>query len=87
MAVSRIPVVFLSAYGRDETVATVLDKGTTDYIVKPFPPTEPVARVRAALHRFGEPPFPGAGGTLPAGRPDHRPHPAESDSHGTARRR
>ena len=58
MAVSRIPVIFLSAYGRDETVARVEDKGATDYIVKPFPPTELVARVRAALHRFGEPPFP-----------------------------
>ncbi|MCY4649581.1 MAG: response regulator, partial [bacterium] len=57
-AVSRIPVIFLSAYGRDETVARVLEKGATDYIVKPFSPTELVARVRAALRRFGEPPLP-----------------------------
>ncbi len=55
LSVSRIPVIFLSAYGRDETVARVLEQGATDYIVKPFSPTELVARVRAALRRFGEP--------------------------------
>ena len=58
LAVSRIPVIFLSAYGRDETVARVLEQGATDYIVKPFSPTELVARVRAALRRFGEPLLP-----------------------------
>ena len=52
---ARIPVIFLSAYGRDEVVARVLEKGATDYIVKPFSPTELVARVRAALRRVGEP--------------------------------
>ena len=55
LAVSRIPVTFLPAYGRDEVVARVLERWTTDYIVKPFSPTELVARVRAALRRFGEP--------------------------------
>ena len=55
LAVSRIPVIFLSAYGRDEVVARVLEQGATDYIVKPFSPTELVARVRAALRRFREP--------------------------------
>ncbi|MCY4623384.1 MAG: response regulator [Chloroflexi bacterium] len=58
LAVSRIPVIFLSAYGKDETVARVLERGATDYIVKPFSPTELVARVRAALRRFGEPVLP-----------------------------
>jgi len=52
LAVSRIPVIFLSAYGRDDVVARVLEKGATDYIVKPFSPSELVARVRAALRRF-----------------------------------
>ncbi|MCY4631006.1 MAG: response regulator transcription factor [bacterium] len=33
----------------------MLEKGATDYIVTPFSPTELVARVRAALRRFGEP--------------------------------
>ena len=55
LAVSRIPVIFLSAYGRDEVVAGILEQGAADYIVKPFSPTELVARVRAALRRFGEP--------------------------------
>ena len=55
LAISRIPVIFLSAYGKDEVVARVLEQGATDYIVKPFSPTELVARVRAALRRFGEP--------------------------------
>ena len=55
LTVSRIPVIFLSAYGRDEVVARVLEQGATDYIVKPFSPTELVARVKATLRRFGEP--------------------------------
>ena len=44
-----LPVVFISAYGRDETVARALERGAADYIVKPFSPTELIARVRAAL--------------------------------------
>ncbi len=58
LAISRIPVIFLSVQGRDEVVARALEKGATDYIVKPFSPTELVARVRAALRRFGEPGLP-----------------------------
>ena len=42
-----LPVVFISGYGRDETVARALEAGAEDYIVKPFSPTELVARVRA----------------------------------------
>ena len=50
-----VPVVFISAYGRDETIAKALEAGAVDYIVKPFSPTELTARVRAALRRGGEP--------------------------------
>ena len=50
-----LPVIFISAYGRDETVAKALEAGAADYIVKPFSPTELVARVRAALRRHEEP--------------------------------
>ena len=47
-----LPVIFISGYGRDETIAKALESGAADYIVKPFSPTELVARVRAALrHR------------------------------------
>ncbi|MYG28463.1 MAG: response regulator, partial [Boseongicola sp. SB0677_bin_26] len=46
-----LPVIFISAYGRDEAVARALDKGAADYVVKPFSATELTARVRAALRR------------------------------------
>ena len=50
-----LPVVFISAYARDETVARALEAGAADYIVKPFSPMELTARVRAALRRGREP--------------------------------
>ena len=50
-----LPVIFISAYGRDETIARALELGAADYIVKPFSPTELTARVRAALRRRAEP--------------------------------
>ena len=50
-----LPVIFISAYGRDETIARALEMGAADYIVKPFSPTELVARTRAVLRRLAEP--------------------------------
>ena len=50
-----LPVVFISGYGRDETVAKALKAGAADYIVKPFSPTELTARVGAALRRVARP--------------------------------
>ena len=53
-----LPVIFISGYGRDETIARALQGGAADYIVKPFSQTELVARVGAALrHRAGAEPF------------------------------
>ena len=52
---SELPVIFISAYGRDETIARALERGAVDYIVKPFSPTELVARIRAALRGKAEP--------------------------------
>ena len=49
------PVIFISAYGRDETIARALSSGAADYIVKPFSPTELVARIAAALRGRAEP--------------------------------
>jgi len=48
---ANLPVVFISGYGRDETIARALESGAADYIVKPFSPTELRARVGAALRR------------------------------------
>ena len=50
-----LPVIFISGYGRDETIARALEAGATDYIVKPFSPTELTARIRAALRRNADP--------------------------------
>ncbi len=50
-----VPVIFLSAYGQDETIARAFDMGATDYVVKPFSPTELAARMRAALRKRLEP--------------------------------
>ena len=49
--IADVPVIFLSAYGRDEIIARAFEAGATDYMVKPFSPTELVARVRGALRR------------------------------------
>ena len=49
------PVILISAYGRDETIVRALDASAADQIVKPFPPSELTARVRAALRRRVEP--------------------------------
>ena len=50
-----LPLIFISAYGRDETIVRALDAGAADYIVKPFSPAELAARVRAALRRSAGP--------------------------------
>ena len=52
---AELPVIFISGYGRDETIARALEAGAADYIVKPFSPTELTARIRAALRRRADP--------------------------------
>ena len=55
---SDMPVIFISGYGRDETIARAFEAGAADYIVKPFSATELTARVGAALRaRAGSAPF------------------------------
>ena len=52
-----LPVIFISGYKRDETIARALEMGAADYIVKPFSTTELTARVQAALNqRYGSSP-------------------------------
>jgi len=48
----ELPVIFLSAYGGDRRVARALEHGADDYIVKPFSPTELVARIQTVLRRW-----------------------------------
>ncbi len=57
-ALSERPVIFLSAYGRDETIARALEVGAADYVVKPFSPTELIARIRTALRKDAGSPEP-----------------------------
>ena len=52
---SDLPVIFISGYGRDETIAKALEAGADDYIVEPFSPTELAARIQAALRRRTDP--------------------------------
>ena len=45
------PVMFLSGHAADQDIARGLDMGAADYVVKPFSPTELVARIKAALRK------------------------------------
>ena len=49
--ISEVPVIFLSGSSGDETVARGLELGASDYIVKPFSPTELIARIEMALRK------------------------------------
>ena len=50
-----LPVIFVSIYGHEEVIARAFDMGATDYVVKPFSPTELGARIRAALRKRAAP--------------------------------
>jgi two-component system response regulator CpxR len=50
-AVSRIPVLMLTARGDDVDRIVGLELGADDYLSKPFNPRELVARIRAVLRR------------------------------------
>ena len=49
---SNIPIIMVTARGEDFEKIMGLDIGADDYIVKPFPPGEVMARVRAVLRRI-----------------------------------
>ena len=53
--VDRVPVIVLSGYGREDNIARAFNLGASDYIVKPFSPTELVARIDAALKKEAGP--------------------------------
>ena len=48
----NIPIIILSARGEESDRVRGLDCGADDYVVKPFSPSELVARVRAVLRRL-----------------------------------
>lgn len=49
---SEVPVILITARGEDFEKIMGLDIGADDYIVKPFSPSEVMARVRAVLRRM-----------------------------------
>ncbi|MCY4081624.1 MAG: ATP-binding protein [Caldilineaceae bacterium] len=55
LVIAEVPVIYLSGYDRDETIARAFDLGASDYVVKPFSSTELLARIRAALRRQERP--------------------------------
>ncbi len=46
-----IPIIMLTARGEEADRVRGLDSGADDYVIKPFSPTELMARVRAVLRR------------------------------------
>ncbi len=51
---SNVPVILITARGEDFEKIMGLDIGADDYIVKPFSPSEVMARVRAVLRRIDQ---------------------------------
>ena len=49
---SSVPIILITARGEDYDKIMGLDIGADDYIVKPFSPSEVMARLRAVLRRF-----------------------------------
>jgi len=52
-ALAELPVIFISAYDRAETIARALDAGADDYLVEPFSATDPAKRDPRAVGEWG----------------------------------
>ncbi|MDR0342581.1 MAG: response regulator transcription factor [Nocardiopsaceae bacterium] len=52
-AVSKVPVVVITARDDEKEIVRVLNAGADDYLVKPFGPGQLDARIRAVLRRSG----------------------------------
>ncbi len=50
---SKVPIVVLSARGREDDKVAALDAGADDYLTKPFGVNELLARMRVALRHVG----------------------------------
>lgn len=53
---SEVPIILITAKGEDYERVMGLDIGADDYVVKPFSPSEVMARVRAVLRRMAKKP-------------------------------
>ena len=51
---TNAPILVLSAVSEETERVLLLELGADDYMTKPFSPRELLARVRAAMRRFGE---------------------------------
>jgi two-component system KDP operon response regulator KdpE len=54
-AISRVPIIVLSAKGEEQTKVEALDIGADDFVTKPFGIDELLARIRASLRRAATP--------------------------------
>ena len=52
---ANAPVILVTASGQEDVMAHALDLGVSDYLVKPFSPSELAARIRTALRRHDDP--------------------------------
>ena len=48
----KLPVIFLTASGDENSIVRGLDMGADDYISKPFRPRELVSRIKSVLRRY-----------------------------------
>jgi two-component system KDP operon response regulator KdpE len=66
-AISKAPIIVLSARGADTDKVNALDLGADDYVTKPFSPDELLARIRVALRHLSRDEQDGPTGVLRAG--------------------
>ncbi len=67
---SKVPIVVLSARGRESDKVAALDAGADDYLTKPFGVSELSARLRVALRHSVQRAAPGADSVFSRRRPD-----------------
>ena len=82
-AMSRVPVIMLTARGEEVDRVVGLEMGADDYLAKPFSPRELVARIRAVMRRVPGEAADGTGvvvwGPLRLDFRAHRAHAGERD--------
>jgi two-component system, OmpR family, KDP operon response regulator KdpE len=57
---ARVPIIILSARGREADKVAALERGADDYLTKPFGVGELIARIRVALRHASQPETEGA---------------------------